>query len=368
MMDRGLFRSCLKLIAYTILMVAAVVKIDLLISLASRLLAVLSPLFIGIALAFIVNGPFEWLHRLLAKVPFLSKEGKARRSVAVLLSHVAFLVIVAALFYYIIPQFIDSVKQFSASYPAYRDQVSTYIKAVADYLDIKSLDLTRFDDFIQQLPDRLSAFLTGFVPRLFTITTGVVRSIINILLGFILSIYILSDKRNLEGILLRSVRAYLPKRAKRIEQVGEITATTFKKFVYGQLTEALILGIACFAGMIALGFPYALPISMMIGISNLVPIAGPIIGTIPSALIILLVDPVKALWFVLFVIVLQQVEGNLIYPRVVGSTIGLPPLWLLMVIIVGGGLFGVMGMVLGVPTMTVLYRLLNEDLDRKLKP
>lgn len=367
-MDRSLFRSILKLIVITILFAAAVVKIDLLLSLASRLLGVLSPLFIGIALAFIINGPFEWIYKLLARIPWLSGRKKGRRSISVLLSHLAFILVIAALFYYIVPQFIDSVKQFSASYPSYRDQVSAYIKAVADYLDIQSLDLSTFDDFVRQLPDRLSTFLTGFVPRLFTITTGVVRSIINVLLGFILSIYILSDKRNLEDILLRSIRAYMPKRARRIEQVGELTASTFKKFVYGQLTEALILGVACFAGMLALGFPYALPISMMIGVSNLVPIAGPIIGTIPSVLIILLVDPVKALWFVLFVVVLQQVEGNVIYPRVVGSTIGLPPLWLLMVIIVGGGLFGVLGMVLGVPTMTVLYRLLNEDLDRRLKP
>ncbi len=366
-MDRGLFRSILRLIVIAILLTAAVVKVDLLISLASRLLDILSPLFIGIALAFILNGPFEWTNRILARIPGLSGMDKGRRTIAVLLSHLAFIAIIAALFYYIVPQFIDSVKQFSASYPAYRDQVSAYIKAVADYLDIQSLDLSRFDDFIRQLPDRLSTFLTGFVPRLFTITTGVVRSIINVLLGFILSIYILADKRNLESILLRSIRAYMPKKAKRMEQVAELTASTFKKFVYGQLTEALILGTACFAGMLALGFPYALPISMMIGVSNLVPIAGPIIGTIPSVLIILLVDPVKALWFVLFVVVLQQIEGNVIYPRVVGSTIGLPPLWLLMVIIVGGGLFGVLGMVLGVPTMTVLYRLLNEDLDRRLR-
>ncbi len=367
-MDRGLFRSYLKLIAYAILMVAAVVKADLLLSFASRFLSILSPLFIGIALAFIINGPFEWLNRLLIKFPPLSGNDKGRRFIAVLLSHVFFLVLVTVLFYFIVPQFIDSVKQFSASYPTYRDQVNAYIKVVADYLKIQSVDLSSFDDFIKQLPDRLSTFLTGFVPKLFTITTGVVRSIINVLLGFVLSIYILSDKRKLEDILLRTIRAYLPSRAKRIEQVGELTASTFKKFVYGQLTEALILSLACFAGMLVFGFPYALPISMIIGVSNLIPIAGPIIGTIPSVLIILLVDPVKALWFVLFIVVLQQVEGNFIYPRVVGSTIGLPPLWLLMVIIVGGGLFGVIGMVLGVPTVTVLYKLLNEDLDRRLRP
>jgi len=104
----------------------------------------------------------------------------------------------------------------------------------------------------------------------------------------------------------------------------------------------------------------------MIGISNLIPIAGPIIGTIPSVLILLLVSPVKALWFILFIVVLQQIEGNLIYPKVVGQSIGLPPLWLLLTIIIGGGLFGVLGMVLGVPAVTVLYRLFNRDLDKKL--
>lgn len=365
-MNSSLFKSYLKLAALILLMAAALVKVDAVLTFLGKMLGVMSPLFIGIALAFVINGPFEWIRKQLMRALRSDRTEKIVRIMSVLLAHLAFLLVLTGMFYYIIPQFIDGVRQFSSNYPLYREQIDSFLNMLNSYLKLGTLDLSSFDNFVNQLPEKLSTILTGFLPRIFTITTSVLGTIVDIVLGFVLSIYILADKRNIERMLTRISRAYLPKSSGRIEEVAVITTATFKKFIFGQLTEALILGVLCFFGMVIFGFPYALPISIMIGVSNLVPIAGPIIGTIPSTLILLLIDPVKALWFILFIVVLQQIEGNIIYPRVVGQSIGLPPLWLLLVVILGGGLFGVLGMILGVPIVTVAYQLLVSDLDKKL--
>jgi predicted PurR-regulated permease PerM len=338
-LERRLFKSYILLLLYAAALIAAVLKFDALFAFLGKLVGIFSPLFIGIALAFILNGPFEIIKRALGTIFKKSKSGKAANVVSALLAHILLLLVLSAMFYYIVPQFIDSVKQFSSNYPTYRSEIDGLIKAVSDYFKIDTLDLTRFDEFIGQLPSKLSTLLTGYIPKVFTITTSVIGSLVDLVLGFILSIYLLSDKKGIELMLKRLLKAYVPKAASRIEEIASITVSTFKKFIYGQATEAIVLGLMCFVGMLAFGFPYALPISIIIGVSNLIPIAGPIIGTIPSALILLLVSPTDALWFVVFVVVLQQIEGNIIYPRVVGQSIGLPPLWLLLTIIVGGGLF-----------------------------
>ena len=365
-MDKRTFRSYLLLAFYIFLMGAALVKFDALLSLAAKSLRVISPLFIGIAIAFILDGLFETIRKGLRRSFGSPRAEKPVRFASVLIAHLFFLLSVFAIFYYIIPQFIESTKQFSSNYPAYRGQVLDFVAKVTEYLEIQSFDFSQLDEFIRQLPERITALLGSIFPRVFTITTSVISSLVRIVLGFVLSIYILSDKTRIESQLRRFIAAYFPKSAERIGHIASVTSATFKKFIYGQLTEALVLAVLCFFGMLIFGFPYALPISMLIGVSNLVPIVGPIIGTIPGFLILLLVDPMKALWFVLFIVVLQQIEGNLIYPRVMGQSIGLPQLWLLLTVILAGGIFGVLGLVIGVPTVTVLYRLVGQDVRSRL--
>ena len=366
-MEGKAFRSYLLLAFYVLLMVAAVIKTDAILAILSKGLALMSPLFRGVAIAFILDGPYEVFRGLTIRHFKSEKAEKPARAVSAALVHVLFLLVLFGIFYYIIPQFVDSVGQFSGSYPAYRDKVVGFIDKLAVSLRMGAFDFSRFDDFISGLPERIGSALTGMFPKVFSITASVLRSLANVLLGFILSLYILSDKERISLQLKRAVRAYLPKAAERVERVSAITASAYRRFIDGQLIEALVLGTMCFVGMLALGFPYALPISLVIGISNLIPVAGPIIGTIPGFLIILLVDPVKALWFLLFIIVLQQLEGNIVYPRVMGSSIGLPSFWLLLTIIISGGLFGVLGIVVGIPAVTVLYRLVEQDVKSKLR-
>lgn len=361
-----MFRSYLLLAFYIFLMAAALIKIDSLLAILRKGINALSPLFIGIAIAFILNGLFETIKKALMRAFKSPKAEKAIRFSSVMVVHIIFLLTVIGISYYIIPQFIESSRQFSSNYPAYRGQVLSFVAKVTEFLEIKSFDFSKLDDFIGQLPDRITTILGNIFPRVFTITTSVITSIVRIVLGFVLSIYILSDKARIESQLRRLVIAYFPKSSDSVGRIVSVTLNTFKKFIYGQLAAALILAVMCFFGMLIFGFPYALPISMLIGISNLVPIIGPIIGTIPAFLIVLLVDPVKALWFVLLIVVLQQIEGNLVYPRVMGQSIGLPQLWLLLTVILAGGLFGVLGLVIGVPTVTVLYRLLSLDVKARL--
>ena len=147
----------------------------------------------------------------------------------------------------------------------------------------------------------------------------------------------------------------------------KLTVDTFSSFVNGQLTEAFILGVLCYIGMKVFRFDYAVLISVIIGITNMIPIVGPIAGTIPCALVLLLASPRQAVWFVLFVIVLQQLESNLIYPRVVGSSVGLPPLWVLLAVVLGGGLGGILGMILGIPVLSLVYTYLQNRL-KELEP
>ena len=179
--------------------------------------------------------------------------------------------------------------------------------------------------------------------------------------------YILLGKEKFKHQLIVLGQAFLPQRAcNALAHVGKVAARTFAKFVSGQCIEACILGTLCWLGMLLFRFPYAPMVGALVGISALVPIVGALVGTVVGAFMIMMVDPILAVWFVVFLLVLQQIEGNLIYPRVVGSSVGLPPVWVLVAVTVGGSLYGVAGMLFGVPTASVAYTLVKEAAARRL--
>ena len=186
-------------------------------------------------------------------------------------------------------------------------------------------------------------------------------------MGIVFSVYILLDKQRLKKNAKTIAKLVFKSKYNRLEKIMTLAYDTFANFISGQLTEAVILGIMCFIGMSIFRFDYAPLISVIIGITNMIPIVGPILGTIPGAFIQLLVDPIKAVWFVVFIIVIQQIDSNLIYPKVVGNSIGLPALWVLFAITVGGGIGGVLGMILGVPIVSILYALIGEKIRKSEK-
>lgn len=223
-----------------------------------------------------------------------------------------------------------------------------------------------------QVKDTITGFLQekgdSVVNTTLNITTSILSALVNFLLALVFSLYLLAQKETLIAQAKRLLRRILPqKAADRLMRLLSLTNNAFSSFVTGQVTEAFILGTLCCIGMLILRLPYALPVSVIIAALSLIPIFGAWIGAATGAFLIVFQSPIKALTFLIFLLILQQVEGNLIYPKVVGKSVGLPGLWVLAAVTIGGGAFGVLGMLLGVPVCSVVY-VLVQDYIRSGKP
>jgi len=365
-MDNTLFKRLIYLITFTVVLIAFVIKFEGVISAVGKSLKVLQPIILGGVIAFILNRPYIFFKQIYEKnlsnrkiTPHISK-------LALITTYFIFLGILIALVAFVIPQFSESIQLFYNNMDNYGTNLQRIIESTVAYLNINQIDLSNFQTSLQQLPTLIGTSITGILPGVYVFTTNLIGSIVNIVLGFILSIYILSDKDHLKRqahLLLNTyVKAII---RKKLLKTLSIINNTFGNFVIGQLTEAFILGSLCFIGMILFRFEYALLISVLVGLTSLIPVVGAAIGLIPSVFILLLVNPTHALWFIVFITVLMQIEGNLIYPRVVGGSIGLPSLWVLSALIIGGGLFGILGMLIGIPMASVVFQLLKEDVKQR---
>lgn len=198
--------------------------------------------------------------------------------------------------------------------------------------------------------------------------SSVFSRVVSGLLALIFAIYFLLGKEQFTGQFKRIINSYLPKKAeKKINYVASVLNDCFHRYIVGQCLEAVILGTLCIIGMLIFRFPYAAMIGTLIGFTALIPVAGAYIGAIVGFIMILTVSPIKAVLFIVFIVVLQQLEGNLIYPKVVGGSLGLPAVWVLAAVTIGGSLMGILGMLLGVPIAAAIYRMLRDDVNRREK-
>lgn len=340
------------------------VKIDSIGSFISTVISVFSPVFIGIAVAFVLNKPMLRIKNFFRKhFGRLSEKGLHNLSVAAV--YVLFLLIVSALVGFVVPQFSDSVRLFASNFDTYyANFINFYNKTIAEN-DFEWLNNLLNDaellDTIKEKVGEIAEHIPQFLGGMFGFTYNVVTGAVNTIIGFIISVYILIDKGALLDGSGKLFRAILPEKVyEKLHKLKCMTAEAFSNFVSGQLTEAFILGILCFIGMSLLGLEYPLLISVLVGVTSLIPIVGAFVGTVPGVLILLLVKPVQALWFVIFIVVIQQIEGNLIYPKVVGSSVGLSPLFTLIAITVGGGIGGIGGMLIAVPLTSVICTAASE--------
>ena len=276
------------------------------------------------------------------------------------LTFVAVLVFVVALLY---PQLRQSVTQLVRSLPEYGRRLIEWSQEYLPGLDLE----TRIQEFMQKYMtmDALQDLLSNAAPHLFSLTSSTASVITDFVLALMLSFYLLLSKNKLVRQAKSVLNAYAPRLARVVLPVATRLNDKFRKFLGGQITEAVILGMLCFIGMTVLSLPYAPLVSTLVGVTAVIPIFGAYIGAIVSAFLILMDNPLSAVIFLVFLVVLQQVEGNLIYPRVVGDSIGLSGLWVLLAVIVGGGFFGIPGIFVGIPVMSVIYDLVREDLARR---
>lgn len=361
-------RKKLILITYTCLLLFIVLKFDLVTALIGNVFNILSPFFLGVVLAFILNKPMKFFQALLSKK--IRKEG-LQRTLAITISYLLFLLIIVTIVWFIVPQLMTNLNLFISRTHIYFERTENWINELAIKYNIQSI---KFEEIFGQLTDIIQTVTTSIVnyigdvvPRLITVTTNLVSVIFNLVITIVFSINLLAGKENILRQLGNLNRAYVPeKHAERNEKIAVIVNDIFGKYLIGQVTEACILGGLCFIGMKIFRFDYAVLISTLIAVTALIPVAGAWIGGGVSFLLLALVSPINAVMFFIYLTVLQQLENNLIYPRVVGSSIGLPGIWVIFAVTVGGGLFGLPGIMLSVPTMSVIYILVGENVKNRL--
>ena len=367
MQNKREIRRWLFLITYAALMAALLIKLDAAAAALKQFFLLLVPVLAGGALAFVLKNPYHMLYtRLTEKL-----SGRLKRLapfLALLFVYSVLFGSLALIVSVLVPQLTESLRLLRQNAEAFAPTLTVWAQRVQSDPAILHIDLSPYYDALKKLPEWLGQLLLGAVPQLFSVTNSVVRSIVNLGLGLVFSVYLLLYRQTLAQQAERLIKALMSDTAyAALMHTGGVVNHTFTRFVVGQLTEALILGALCFAGMVLFRFEYALLISVLIGVTSLVPIVGAFVGLVPAVFILLMVSPRQALGFLVFIIVLQQVEGNLIYPKVVGGSIGLPPLWILLAITMGGGMFGILGMLLAVPVTSVLYQLAGEGIARRLE-
>lgn len=349
-------------------------NIDKSLSVLSLIMKILSPIFIGIFIAIILNIPvttFE--NKIFGKLT--QKNGKIwskiKRAVSISLSIFCFFLITTILLSYILPEFVRTCQGFVEKAPKYLDDLTATLREwVINFhlpLDPESIDLS-YDVVTSWLASLLGDNSNDIFETTINTALTFFSSMWNVVLGFILAIYIVATKESLAKLVKGMLFSVMSsEKAGNAISVCRLAKDAFEGFVAGQCIEVLIIGTFTFIGMCIFRFPYALMISCIVAVTAFVPIFGAITGAIIGAFLILLVDPIKALWFLLFIIILQQIESNVIYPRIMGHQIGLPSLWVLVAVILGGEFFGIMGIIISVPLCSVIYTLLHEWILKRLR-
>ena len=294
------------------------------------------------------------------------KNKKAAKKISIVLAYLFVLSIVAIFLVIIIPRLVESIRTLAGQFDEYLTSFNAWVAALW-----KRTDGTAVSDTVrsvaQSLLERVNTFIEALAPWLLNVTVSLLSGIFTTIIAFVFSCYILYNKdKLLEQLKCIMYATFEKKRADAIVEIGSMSNETMRKYIQGVLIECFILGVACFIGMQLFNMPYALLISFCIGATQIVPIIGPWVGGIFGACIILVINPMMALWFVIFLLILQQVENNTVYPRVVGNAVGLSGMWVLLAILVGGGLFGFKGIILAVPVMSILYTLMGRWTKRRL--
>ena len=333
----------------------------------NSILAVIMPFLLGIMIAFILNVLMIRIEKILSRFILDKKYTSFKRVISIIVSLLIVIGVIGIIITLIIPELTNAIKVIVKSFPETFEQLQVWINQNGNSFPqletwINSVDL---NSIASELSGLFKIGLTGMLGSTVDVISMFFTSILNLVVGIVFALYILMSKESLKRQSHKLIDAYIPKRISvKLLEVGTLARTTFSNFVIGQTVEAFILGTLCAVGMAVLNLPYAPMVGSLVGITAFVPIVGAFIGGGIGAFMILTVDPMQALIFIIFLVVLQQLEGDLIYPRVVGSSVGLPSIWVLFAVTVGGGLWGITGMLFSVPVLSVVYALIKGHVNK----
>ncbi len=354
--------------------------LEVIFNVLGSLVGVIAPFLLGLCFAFMINVLMKKIEQLWDKLSLRkskkSKKGKKgesklKRPVSLILSLILIIGVIFIMLFMVIPELKRNILAIWEMVPQYANRVMEWWSGMSELLEEYAIVLPEMDLKGSEIGKKITDFVATsggiFLNTTVGITASIFSTIVNVLLALVFAIYVLLQKEKL-GLQARKLfMALLPaERVERFFGLCSLANRTFTNFVTGQLTEAVIIGALCFVGMLILRMPYAAVISVLVGFSALIPIFGAFFGTAIGAFFIVVVNPVQALGFIVFIIVLQQLEGNIIYPRVVGKSVGLPGIWVLVTVTVGGSLFGILGMLFGVPVCSVLYCVVKEAVNSRL--
>jgi len=357
-------RRIVKIIGVSITILLFFIALSSILSFAASVITVTSSFLIGILVASLINVPLRFFEmKLFTKGSFI-----VRRVLSLVITIIIVLLILTALLFVVIPQLSSAFTSFTVSLPTLLEKTSTYFSSLSfdtpNWLATVELDFTSIEENVL---DMVKSWASTMVESSVQIAQNFVQSIITFSLSFVFAVYMLLKKEELLGQLDSITKAYFPSHTYgSLSHTGNLIATTFTRFISTMAVEAIILGSMFLITMLIFQFPYAFLISSLVAVAAFIPIVGAFIAAFIGILLMLVTDPIQALWFLILFLTLQQIEGNIIYPRVVGDSIGLPGIWVLFAVVVGGNVFGILGIFLGVPLVAVLYVLLRENVKKRL--
>lgn len=374
-LNRDNMKKILGIIAFTVLLYAAFQRWEMIAAGLQTLFGYVFPFVLGACVAFVLNVPMRFIEIRVIERWIKDPKNyiyKNRRAISLVVTLILVVGVLFFVFFQVVPALVDTIgaviEQSQVAFQALQRwayQLGDRYPDIAQRLTEIRLD---WDEIIQKAGTWLRSAGSQVVTSTIGMATSVVGKVVNFFLALIFSFYVLMQKEKLGRQCKQLLYAFLPEKVvQRFLHIASLSSLTFARFLSGQCLEACILGAMFFVALTLLGFPYALLIGVLIAFTALIPIFGAMIGLVVGDFLLLMVDPMKALWFIVLFFVLQQLEGNLIYPHVVGNSVGLPSIWVLVAVTVGGNAMGIPGMLLFIPISSVIYALLREDVYGRLK-
>lgn len=368
--------------AYTLIVIAigaaivvAISNISQVGAFFSKFFSILTPFFWGFAIAYILTPVLKYCERMLNRISKGKLRPRPRRALSVICTYLFALIVLVVFFRIVVPQIAQSFATLASQVPGWMEQLRVIAMELVEKYDLQNINLsaleaTTFDKLLNTLQDmlkNLSTALTSAIPQIIQTTVNVTAGVLNVIIGFIISVYMMFSKELFFARIRKLFTALFPeksvdKMASVIHQSNDI----FSGFISGKIVDSFIIGLLCFIFMSLFGWPYAMLISVIVGVTNVIPYFGPFIGAIPSILILLMVEPWTALWFAIFILVLQQIDGNIIGPKILGDSTGLSAFWVIFAITIFGSLMGPLGMFIGVPLFAVIYSLIRQFAEWRL--
>ena len=356
-------------ICASILLYLGISQINLIEASISDFIGTLQPFIIGGALAYLLNFILRFYEDyILSHKTFKKLKKSGKRGIGLLLTYITASIITYLFIQFVLPQLIESIIGLVNNIPQYLNDLTKVTNEIFDDLNLQPEYISLITDKFGEAITYIITLISNLVPVIGNFIVGATSSILNIIIGIIVSIYILIDKEKFMALGKKIVYAICSEnKAKFILRLATQSNMTFSRFIGGKILDSFIIGVLTFLILTIFKMPYILLISVIIGVTNIIPFFGPFIGGIPAAIIILFVSPIQALWFVIIIIIIQQVDGNIIGPKILGDSIGISAFWILFSLLVAAKFMGFVGMIIGVPLFAIFYSIIKEIIEDKLR-